>query len=100
MKIGILVNTDRHINAVAGLTKAALKKGHEVAIFAMDEGTKLLANPAFSGLCGLEGVKMSFCEYSAKAYNSKTEGLSDDIICGSQYNNADMIHTSDRVIVL
>ena len=39
MKLGILVNTDRHLKVeIAGLTHAALAKGHEVAIFAMDEG--------------------------------------------------------------
>ena len=42
MKLGILVNTDKHLAAVTGITRAAIDKGHEVTIFAMDDGTRLL----------------------------------------------------------
>lgn len=100
MKLGILVNTDKHVEAVIGITRAALTKGHEVTIFTMDEGTKLLENPSYSGLCKLKGVNMSFCDYSAKTVGAKTEGIPDEIVCGSQYNNAEMNHNSDKVIVL
>jgi len=100
MKLGILVNTDKNIEAVVGLTEAAISKGHEVSIFAMDEGTRLLENPAYTGLCRLQGVTMSFCDHSAKRLGVRTEGISKDITCGSQYNNAVMNHNSDRVIIL
>ena len=65
MKLGILVNTDKHLAEIAGLTHAALAKGHEVAIFAMDEGTRLLADPGYIGLCRLPGVTLSVCQHSA-----------------------------------
>ncbi len=100
MKLGILVNTDKHVEAVIGVTKSALSKGHEVTIFTMDAGTKLLENPSYSGLCKLKGVNMSFCDYSAKTVGTKTEGIPDEIVCGSQYNNAEMNHNSDKIIVL
>lgn len=100
MKLGILVNTDKHLDAVTGLTKAAVSKGHEVMIFTMDAGTKLLEDPAYNELCGLQGVAMSFCDHSSKMLGVNKEGLSDKIICGSQYNNAAMVHNSDRMIVL
>ncbi len=100
MKLAIFVNTDRHTTDVIGLTKAAVSKGHEVIIFSMDDGTKLLANSEFKELCKMKGVSMSFCDYSAKGLNVSTEGIPQDIICGSQYNNATMMHDADRVIVL
>ncbi len=100
MKLGILVNTDKNIEAVIGLTRAAISKGHEVSIFAMDDGTRLLENPSYTELCSLQGVTMSFCDHSAKRLGVRTEGISKDIICGSQYNNAAMNHNSDRVIIL
>lgn len=100
MKLGILANTDKNIEAVIEITRAALAKGHEVAIFTMDEGTRLLENPSYSGLCKLKGVNMSFCDYSAKTFGVRTEGLPQEIVCGSQYNNAEMNHNSDKVIVL
>jgi hypothetical protein len=42
MKLGILVNTDKNLDAVQGITKAALAKGHEVILFNMDAGTKVV----------------------------------------------------------
>lgn len=100
MKLGILVNTDRHLGDIVGIARAAISKGHEVVIFAMDSGTSLLESPEFSELCKEEDISMSFCDHSAKHVGANTEGLSSDIVCGSQYNNAVMIHDTDRLIVL
>ncbi len=100
MKLGIFVNTNRHLGHVVGIVKAALAKGHEVIIFNMDDGTKLLGTPEFAELCKTRGVAMSFCDHSAKGLNVTTEGLPQEIVCGSQYNNAVMNHDADRVIIL
>jgi len=100
MKLGIFVNTDRHLADVVGLVKAALAKGHEVILFNMDDGTKLLHTPEFAELCKTKGVTMSFCDHSAKHLGVTSEGLAKEIVCGSQYNNAVMHHEADRVIVL
>jgi predicted peroxiredoxin len=100
MKLGIFVNTNRHLEHVIGLTKAALAKGHEVILFNMDDGTKLLGTPEFSELCKTGGVTMSFCDHSAKGMNIATEGLPAEMVCGSQYNNARMVNAADRVVVL
>lgn len=100
MKIGILVNTNENLPEVVGLTRAALSKGHEVSIFTMDEGTRLLKETSFTDLCKLDNVHMSFCDHSAKRINIKTDGLSEKIVGGSQLNNAIMNHNSDKVIVL
>jgi predicted peroxiredoxin len=100
MKLGILVNTDKHLDAIAGITKSAISKGHTVSIFNMDDGTKLLGNPAFTSLCKTKGVTMAFCDHSAKHMNVSTEGLPGEIACGSQFDNANMNQESDRGIVL
>ena len=100
MKLGILVNTDRHAEDLIGLTNAALSKGHEIIVFFMDSGVKLLADPAVTNLCENSLVHMSFCDYTTQKNGISKEGFCDDIICGSQYNNATMNHEADRVIVL
>ncbi len=100
MKLGIFVNTNRHLEHVVGMVRAALAKGHEVVIFNMDDGTKLLGTPEFSELCRTKGVTLSFCDHSAKGLKVTTEGLPPEIVCGSQYNNAVLNHTADRVIIL
>jgi len=100
MKLGMLINTAKHADDAVGICRAALAKEHEVIIFAMDEGTRLLENAAFVALAGLDGVSMSLCEHSAKMCGAKTEGLPPNIACASQLNNAMMNHNADRVIVL
>ncbi len=100
MKLGIFVNTDKNMDAVQGITKAALKKGHTVTLFNMDTGTKLVHSSEFAELCKTQGVSVSFCDHSAKHMGVAAEGLSKEIVCGSQYNNAVMLHEADRVIVL
>lgn len=100
MKLGILVNTNRHLEHVVGITEAAQAKGHDVIIFAMDEGTRLLHDPAYAALADLDGVTMSFCQHSADHLNLETDQVAEKIASGSQYQNAVMNHESDRVVIL
>jgi predicted peroxiredoxin len=100
MKLGILVNTDRHTEDLKGITRATLSKGHEVIIFMMDAGVRLLEDPTVVGLSEEAGVTMSFCDHSVKKLGVSKEGIPDKIVCGSQFNNAAMNHEADRVIVL
>ena len=100
MKLGILVTTVKHIDCIVGLTNSALAKGHEVTIFHMDAGTKLLGESSLQALCGKDGVTMSFCDHSTKNIEVSTEGLPSEIVCGSQFDNANMNHDCDKVIVL
>ncbi|GBD98344.1 DsrE/DsrF-like family protein [bacterium BMS3Abin07] len=100
MKLGILVTTDKYLDEIRGITKAALSLGHEVSIFSMDEGTRLLENPAYTELCKLEGVTLGFCDHNAEGLGINKEGIDNDVLCGSQYDNAVMQHEADKVIVL
>lgn len=100
MKLGILVNTNRHLEHARGLTRAAIAKNHEVIIFIMDEGTRLLGEKSFVELAELPGVSMSLCEHSAKDCGVNTTNLSEDVDCASQLSNAMMNQNADRVIVL
>jgi len=100
MKLGIFINTDKHLADVIGITKAAVSKGHEVVIFNMDDGAKLLGDPAFKELCKTKGVSMSFCDHAATHLGVSKEGIPEEIVCGSQYNNAIMVNSADGVIVL
>lgn len=100
VKLGILVNTDRHAEDLKGITRAALSKGHEVIIFMMDAGVRLLEDPAVVRLSEEAGVTMSFCDHSVNKLGVSKEGTTDKVICGSQFNNATMNHEADRVIVL
>ena len=96
----MLINTAKHLDDIVGICRAALARGHQVIIFAMDEGTRLLENDVFVSLAELEGVSMSVCDHNVKKFGAKIEDLSPKIVCASQLNNAIMNHNADRVIVL
>lgn len=100
MKLGIIITTDRHLDHLIGIAQAANTKGHEVSIFAMDTGTRLLNNPKFRELCRLENIVMSVCQHSASEQGVNTDGVSKEIVLGSQFNNAMMNNESDKVITL
>ena len=100
MKLGIFVNTDTQLDAIIGITGAALAQGHTVDIFAMDDGTRLLSDPSFTALSGKAGVTLAFCDHSAQHLGTKPASLPATVSCGSQFENATMNHEADRVIVL
>lgn len=75
MKLGILINTDRHADDIVGITKAAISKGHEVTMFMMDDGNKLLSNTAVTGLSEEAGVSMSYCDHSVQKLGLSKEGI-------------------------
>ncbi len=100
MKLGILVNTERHTEDLVGLTTAALSKGHEVIVFFMDNGVSLLSDRKVTDLCKNSGISMSFCDFTTQKNVVSKEGICDKIVCGSQFDNATMNHEADRVIVL
>ncbi len=100
MKLGILVNTDRHLKHILGLTGAAAAKGHSVELFVMDGGIRLLTDDRIRALAEREGVSMSYCAHSASTQGANADDIPDAIISGSQLNNAMMNNAADRVIVL
>jgi len=100
MELGILVNTSKNSKHVIGLVGTALKKGHSARLFVMDEGTRLLEDPEFTGLSDYENVTMSFCEYNSRQLGINIENLNTKIKKGNQLNNAVMCRKADKILVL
>ncbi len=100
LKLGILVNTDKNVKEVVGLAKAAVLKGHEVIIFMMDEGVRLLHRSPIANLAKIPGITISFCQYSADIIGVSTSKIAKGITSGSQYDNAAMNKEADKVIIL
>jgi predicted peroxiredoxin len=100
MKLGILVSTDRNLRHVLGIARAALGKGHEVEMFVMDEGVRLMTNSGLGTLAGTEGFSASYCEYSLDQMGISREQVPDGFSGGSQFDNALMARNSDRVVSL
>jgi len=100
MKLGILVTTDNHPDAMLGISAAAIVRGQEVSIFVMDAGTRLLIRPEVRDLSTRQRIVMSFCEHSARGLGVPLDAISAAIVRGSQYDNATMLQEADKVIVL
>lgn len=100
MKLGIILNKDTHLEHLIGVTMAAIKAKHEVMIFVMDAGTRLLQNQKLIDLSNSEDVSVSFCSHSASELGVNADDIADSIACSSQLNNAMMNTESDKVIVL
>jgi len=100
MILGLLITSENHLSHIIGLAQAASAKGHEVILFCMDKGTKLIEKSEFTDLCKVDNVLISLCRHSAEEHGVETDNLSKDIVCGSQFNNAMMNHEADKVLVL
>jgi sulfur relay (sulfurtransferase) complex TusBCD TusD component (DsrE family) len=95
----MLVTTDKYAGHIARIAEAAVKRGHRVIIFFMDEGCRLSTDDMVAALCGLEGVSMAICDLNRKRMDIPADGLAKGIACGSQYDNALMNKEADRVLV-
>jgi peroxiredoxin family protein len=95
--LGIMVTKYANLEHIAGVTKAARKAGHRVTIFMTDEGVKFTTDARFLELLKMDGVAIAVCEYSCEqlGMHDKTDGIG----YGSQYDNAGMLHDSERVLV-
>jgi sulfur relay (sulfurtransferase) complex TusBCD TusD component (DsrE family) len=96
-KLGILVNTDKNMQHLLGLCKAAKRAGVEVSIFVMDDGTHLIKKKSFKKLSD-EGMSIAMCDhsYKEKGYTEKLKKIKH----GSQFDHAVIAHECDRYIVL
>ncbi len=95
--LGIMVTKHANLDHIAGCVKAAGKAGHPVQLFLTDEGVRFTREPKFLELLQIDGVECSVCDHSCErlGIHEKTEGIS----YGSQYNNAGMLHDSERVLI-
>jgi predicted peroxiredoxin len=100
MKIGLLVTRDGYKDDIIGLVKSALKKGHQVIFFMMDDGARHTQDKDVMALKDLKGVETSLCDHSAKLRNITEEMIPKGCTAGSQYQNAVLNQDSDRVIII
>ena len=100
MILGMLLITRGYRDDVLGLAQSALKQGHEVNIFMMDEGVFYSQDPDVAGLAGQDGVTISLCERSCQWRDIEEDMIPAGITAGSQLQNAIMHNSADRIIVI
>jgi len=95
--LGIMITKYENLEHIAGVVKAARAAGKSVMVFMTDEGVRFTRDQKFLELMKVGGVDISCCDHSCErvGIREKTEGIS----YGSQYNNAGMLHDSNRLLV-
>jgi len=97
-RLGILVCTDKHLDAVIALTAAAHQKSKKVQIFFTGQGVLLTQRSEFAQLVGK--AKLSVCDVSFRANRFEGDvpgvGFKD---FATQARNAEMISECDRYVV-
>lgn len=102
MNLGIVVTRENHAEVALGLMQEAVTRGWQLRCFLSDAGVKLLDNVRFLDFCQGEHW-VALCELSLERYHidsSKVLELAPNIIIGGQYQNAELVKNSDRVLVL
>ena len=98
-KLGILVSSDRYIDHLIGITKAAHRIGKKVTIFLTNRAVLLTKNERFTELEGICHVSLcSLCLESFKV--DKPVPVVNDKDFGTQMRNVVIMKDCDRYIVL
>lgn len=84
-KLGLLLALPPSHDSVAtvhGLAQAALKQGHEVYLYLIDEGVKNLRDAHYLALAHA-GARLFVCAYGCQQHGIPTEGIDEKIsLCG------------------
>jgi hypothetical protein len=101
MRLGIVVTNDRYLDDVNGLIRAARGRGWEANCFLTDSGVNLLKNPEFMVVATSVPKSVAVCEHSVEGQGISEAEIKgyDTIVVGGQYQDAELVTRSDRVLV-
>lgn len=84
-KFGLLLArppSHESVTTVCGLAQAALRRGHEVYLYLIDEGVKNLVDPRYPALAHA-GVRLFVCAYGCQQHGMSTQDIDSNIsLCG------------------
>ncbi len=99
--LGILVNTDKYLDYVVNLTRAAHLKGKDIQIFFTGKGVLTTLEPDFKKLVGK--AKLAICDVSFRSHG--LHGREGDVPgvsfkdFATQAKNAEMVAHMDRYAI-
>ena len=96
--LGLFVSSDRHLDKIINLCRAAKKRDVEVTIFFSHIGTLLTQDPRFGELDGL--AKMSLCNvgFESNGLKPPVPGIGEKDYA-TQARNGELIEECDRYVV-
>ena len=96
--LGIVATQATAEEPLLGLAQAAARRGWSCRCFLTDAGVQLLRSAELLGLARAGTIRLDVCEHSWERFG---EGpMPEGARSGSQYQNAELAHVCDRVVVL
>jgi sulfur relay (sulfurtransferase) complex TusBCD TusD component (DsrE family) len=101
MKLGVVITDIRQSQLALETMQEALQRAWDVRCFLTEDGVNMVKNDAFIEMAGNAQTHFSMCEHSAERYcnDIDLDALGDVVIVGGQYQNAELVHNCDRVLV-
>lgn len=103
MKLGIVITDEGYLSLAKRLFDAAVGRGWQAFCFLTDTGVNLLADDDFVRRAKVHPNHVSLCEHSAERYAQGRYDLGvlgSYVVVGGQYQDAELVHNCDRVVVL
>jgi hypothetical protein len=98
LQLGIVATHAAAGPELVGLASAAARRGWGCRCFLTDRGVLLLRSPEVIELARSGAMRLDACHLSWERF---AEGaIPEGAHAGSQYNNAELAHACDRVVVL
>ena len=95
--LGVYVSSERHLDQLIELCRAAHRKGVEVRLFFTHRGTRLCTDPRIKQLEGI--ARIALCKVGFEDNHiERAESPLDDKVFSSQSWHAEMIYDCDRYI--
>lgn len=100
MKLGVVI-TDQALTGAAGeLLREAAERGHDLRCFLTDSGVRALDDAGVRSLLKGGSLHLAVCELSLERFRQHVpQAVGDAVIVGGQYQDAELAHWSDRVVV-
>ncbi|MFO7986623.1 MAG: hypothetical protein R6U38_12235 [Desulfatiglandaceae bacterium] len=95
--LGVFVSSDKHLDKVINLCKAAKNKGVETTVFFTHTGTLLTQDPRFKELDGLAHLSLCNVGFESHGLKPPVPGI-DEKDYATQARNGEMIEDCDRYV--
>ncbi len=98
MLLGIVATNESAEDHLLGLASAARARGWRCRCFLTDLGVRLLRSADLLDLVRADALDLAVCDHSWVLYGGGS--APDGVAMASQYQNAELAHLCDKVIVL
>lgn len=98
IRLGIVATHEATDRRIVGLAQAAVHRGWPCRCFLTGSGVRLLRSAKLLDLARAGAIRLDVCEHSWEQFGDGA--LPDGAVAASQYQNAELAHLCDRVVVL